>query len=132
MKLDETIAQRLGPQTFQAGCGVVHLARCMATGSRAFRVAAPDSDQDWIVYVPEWLKGGTVAALMVAGFSLDADVYPTSQFVSLRRYSDNLLLSSSEDFVRRWIVAHDECCAAKPVTRAERIKIFRKHLYNEV
>ena len=97
------------------------------TGSVAFGVSGPNSDIDY--FIPSTAPKENNPFINYYKKIDERDHYP---FASIRVDKLNFIISNSPEFDKRWLAAHSECMCAKDVFRKEnRIKIFRKHLYEE-
>lgn len=111
---------------------------CMLTGSTVFGRGMP-ADTDYIAIGTEKNVVDLIADGWVVAGSLrvneDGEVIRghvfKDDFESLKRDGENIILTNSATFLDNWVAAHDECCERRPYTKAERVAIFRKHLYGE-
>jgi hypothetical protein len=95
----------------------------LLTGSVAFGVSGPDSDEDWLISIDDVSKTG------VDEEDLDGD-YP-SDFFTYREGRVNLIVWCEESFRDNWLVAHNRCLIERPADKARRIEIFKECLYGE-
>lgn len=121
---------------------------CMLTGSTVFGRGTP-KDTDYVaigtaknvaeLIADGWEYGGSVPSPS-KGSNLEEEIERAVEkslmdtersFVSLKKGGENIILTRSSLFLDNWTAAHDECCERQPYTKAERIAIFRKHLYGE-
>lgn len=91
----------------------------MSTGSAAFGCHNP-KDLDYLVwnYPPE----------QVTHFHSRERVM---SFMSRKIGNKDLIQTTDVDFIERWCRAHDHCMAERPLTKEDRIKVFRHYLYGE-
>jgi len=118
---------------------------CMLTGSTVFGRGKP-ADTDYIAMgtaqnaadlsEDDWVYAGSIRKLELEdipraieeAFSRENE---RGGFISLKKGDQNIILTGSPVFFDNWVAAHDECCERRPYTKAERVAIFRKHLYGE-
>jgi len=119
---------------------------CMLTGSTVFGRGEP-KDTDYIAIGTAenaadlvddgWTYGGSLTKQEIENgrHQAIADRFDREAnkdgFVSMKKDGDNIILTGSHVFLDNWVSAHDECCEKRPETKAERVKIFRRHLYGE-
>ncbi len=102
------------------------------TGSRAFGVEKENSDYDWFVphdvSVADWLDFLEENEYWQEA---DGDIRLLRNFISYRFDDVNVIHSLNAEFTAKWKLAHDECVQVRPRLKADRVRIFRKHLYGE-
>jgi len=110
--------------------------RAIATGTFVYRGFENPADRDFLAIGDRLDVHNLIAQGWEVGGSFEEDEFDecwpeNRQFVSLRKENENVILTNSETFVLRWLDAHDECIDRAPQTKQDRIRVFRRHLYNE-
>lgn len=109
-------------------------------GSRITCNPAPmDTDEDFLVLIDESRFGEFYQHVMVDGYELggsvplnEVDVDPDERFSSFTLGTTNLIVTSSELFFDRFMLATAEAKAKNLMVKSERIALFQSILYPEV
>jgi hypothetical protein len=111
------------------------LAMCKAwheVGSRVTCKPPPmDTDRDVLCVVAEWNEFLATAsqAGFVAGGSVPVEQLAPSNFASLRRDQDNLIVTDSDEFATRFLAATKVCRRLNLLDKSDRIAVFQAVLY---
>jgi len=98
------------------------------TGSVAFGVAKPNTDEDWLI------SEDALTELDDSQNDDDNGGYDCDEcdgFRSVRYGAINLIVYQTEEFLARWMKAHNHCLIEQPRQKERRVKIFRHYLYGE-
>jgi hypothetical protein len=109
-------------------------------GSRVTCTPPPtDTDEDFLVLIDEEKFGELYLNLMADGYELggsvplnEVDVDPDERFSSFTLGTTNLIVTSSEIFFDRFMLATAEATAKNLMVKADRIALFQSILYPKV
>lgn len=115
-----------------------YIQQITAVGSRVTCDPAPtDTDCDWLVLVGDYNLGGLCQDLMSGGWELggsdlpdDVNVLPDdSKFLSYTKGDDNLIITTSLNFHRRFLAATAVSKRLNLLNKDDRIALFQAVLY---
>lgn len=86
-----------------------------------------DTDRDLVVLAKEGFEDGL--SQYSYGQS-DIEYDSLGQFVSVRRGDDNLIITTSEDFYNKFVVATEAAKSLNLTNKKDRVKLFQVVLYN--
>ncbi len=104
------------------------------TGSVAFGVSAPSSDEDWLISREKYdrhFKRFFESEEYPFQKTDDEESSGEGRFVSRKKGKIELIVYENEKFRRNWMRAHNHCLRVRPVRKRDRVNIFRYYLYDE-